>query len=345
MAVTLHTIAKVANVSHSTVSRALRGHPALADDTVTRIRQIAEELGYIPNTLARGLKTNRSRVLGVIVRRIVDPFFAEVLHGIEDTVRASGYSLFLAASNRDPAREKAIICTMSEHRVDGVIISSTEVGREHQLYLERLGVPSVLINNQALETPLAYSVSHDDVYGSYQLTRHLLDLGHRRIGYLGNARAGRTHHDRLQGYQQALEEAGLTIPAGYVTIGPNGVPDGGYEGIKPFLELAERPTAIVCYNDMMAIGVLKALQEASLSVPADCSITGFDNIELSAYVTPPLTTFDQPKYDLGRQAAGLLLQLLEDGSGPPAEAARVLRGRLCLRASTAPPEGGIRKDE
>ncbi|MCI0395917.1 MAG: LacI family transcriptional regulator [Chloroflexi bacterium] len=337
MAVTIKSIAKVANVSHTTVSRALRGHPAIAQETTARIHQIANELGYVPNTVARGLKTSRSHVLGVVVRRIVDPFFSEVLNGIEDVLHAEGYSLFLASSNRDPKREKAIVRTMSERRVEGVIFCSTQVGQEHQRYLERLGVPRVLINNQDPGDTLAYSIFHDDVYGSYELTHYLIGLGHRRIAYLGNQRGGRTSEDRRQGYEQALQEAGLPVQPGYVVNGPNGVPAGGAESAGQFLALAERPTAIVCYNDMMAIGAIRTLIEAGLRVPDDCSITGFDNVELSAYVTPPLTTFDQPKYELGRQAATMMLRLLEDRTAAPETSIKVLRGKLCIRDSAGPP--------
>jgi DNA-binding LacI/PurR family transcriptional regulator len=338
VAVTIKDIAKVAGVSHTTVSRALRGNPAIAPQTVARIQQIAGELHYVPNTVARGLKTSRSGVLGVIVRRIVDPFFSEVLQGIEDVLHAAGYSLFLAASDRDPDREKAIVRAMSERRVDGVIICSSQVGEEHRQQLERFGVRTVLINNQASEDS-AYSVYHDDVAGSRAITGHLLALGHRRISYLGNARAGRTSADRWQGYAEAMAAAGAPILPGYVVQGPNGLPEGGASGAEHFLLLAQRPTAIVCYNDMMAIGAMQALQQAGQRVPADCSITGFDNIELAAYVTPALTTFDQPKYELGQQAAGMMLRLLGEEPGPAVEPAiLVLRGKLCVRDSTGPPE-------
>ena len=337
MAVTIKDIAKIANVSHTTVSRALRGHPAIAAGTIARIQKISDEIGYIPNTAARGLKTQRSGVFGVIVRRIVDPFFSEVLNGIEDVLQAEGYTLFLAASNRDSQREKAIIRTMSERRVDGVIFCSTQVGEEHLQQLHRFGVPSVLINNQALEDTAVASVFHDDADGSYQITQHLIELGHTQIGYLGNNHAGRTTEDRLHGYQQAMREAGLAVLPEYSINGPNGLPEGGVAGIQQYLALGTCPTAVVCYNDMMAIGAIQALHREGRRVPDDCSITGFDNVELSAYVAPPLTTFDQPKFEMGRQAALMMLRLLAEN--PPTTTAdiRILRGKLCVRASTAPP--------
>lgn len=338
MSVTIKDIAKVGGVSHTTVSRALRGHPAISEETAGRIRQIADELGYVPNTVARGLKTNRSGALGVIVRRIVDPYFSEVLSGIEDTLYAEGYSLFLAASNRDPEREEAIVRAMSERRVDGVIICSTQVGAAHRQQLERFGVPTVLINNQAAED-ITHSVYHDDAFGSSQLTEHLLNLGHTRIAYLGNKRGGRTSDERRHGYKQALLKQGLTAQSELIVDGPNGLAEGGATGAHQLLDMEERPTGIVCYNDVMAIGAMQALQEAGLSIPFDCSVTGFDNIELAAFTNPALTTFDQPKYDIGRQAALMMLRLLDkqgDETWKLSSDILTLRGQLIRRNSTAP---------
>lgn len=339
MTVTIKDIARSAGVSHTTVSRALRGHPAIAPGTVSRIQQIADELGYVPNTVARGLKTRRSGVLGVIVRRIADPFFSEVLNGIEEVLHAEGYSLFLAASNRDTEREEAIVRLMSEHRVDGVIICSTQVGEAQRRQLESFGVPTVLINNQASEE-VTHSVYHDDAYGSGRMTNHLLELGHERIAYVGNARAGRTTEERLRGYKEELDAAGLAPRPEYVVEGTNGLAEGGANGVAQLLEAAQSPTGIVCYNDVMAIGAIQMLREAGLRVPEDCSVTGFDNIELAAYVSPTLTTFSQPKYELGCQAAKMMLALLDrqDANGDEQKSDIViLRGELTVRDSTAPP--------
>jgi DNA-binding LacI/PurR family transcriptional regulator len=344
VAVTIKDIAEVAGVSHTTVSRALRGNPRISAVTIRRIQLIAEELGYVPNNVARGLKTSRSQVLGVIVRRIVDPFFSEVLQGIEDVLHEAGYSLFLAASLQDPEREREIIQAMGERRVDGVIACSTQIWPGNLRHLDRFRVPLVLINNQSIDEPNIQSVYHDDAYGSRQLMQHLLGLGHTSIACIGNARGGRTNAERIQGYQEALVQAGLDLDPNYVAIGTNGQPDGGVQGMKALLTLAERPTAVVCYNDMMAIGAIQAVQQAGLHVPDDVSITGFDNIELAAYVTPPLTTFHQPKYELGREAAIMMLRVLTDKVAIIRSTPEVvmLRGELTVRDSTAPPRVGIK---
>ncbi|GAB4423225.1 MAG: LacI family DNA-binding transcriptional regulator [Anaerolineae bacterium] len=337
MSVTLKDVARAAGVSHSTVSRALHGNPMIPPETTARIRKIADELGYVPNTVASGLRKTHSKVLGVLVRRIDDAFLAEVLQGIEDVLHAEGYGLFLATSHRDPEREKAIFRDMSERRVDGVIVCSTEVGAEHLRQLSEFGVPAVLINNQAA-TEIAHSVSHDDVAGGLALTRHLLELGHRRIGYLGHSRTGRITQDRLTGYKQALGQAGLAFCPECVAAGPNGTAEGGAIGMNKLLAVAERPTAVVCFNDIMAIGAMHAVCQAGLTVPDDLSVTGFDNIPLSQYVNPPLTTFHQPRYELGTEAAEMMLRLLSR-KNRNLDAAEVisLRGQLVVRASTAPP--------
>ena len=341
MSLTIKDIAKVAGVSHTTVSRALSGNPAISKETVSRVQQIASELGYVPNKAARGLKTKRSGILGVIVRRIVDPFFGEVLDGIEEVLFERGYSLFLAASQRNPEREESIVRLMSERRVDGVIICSTQVGEEHRQQLEQFGVLTVLINNQAADNG-THSVYHNDAEGSRELTRSLIELGHTKIAYLGNARAGRTTEDRKQGYIDEMRRHALPVPPEFLIEGPNGLADGGSVATLKFLDLASPPTGIICYNDVMAIGAMRTLNDAGYRVPDDISVTGFDNIELAAYVSPPLTTFDQPKYELGRRAAQMMLRLLDkrgEDTTTLSSDVIMLKGKLILRHSTAPPNG------
>jgi DNA-binding LacI/PurR family transcriptional regulator len=196
-------------------------------------------------------------------------------------------------------------------------------------------VPLVVINNQAAED-FRYSIYHDDVDGSRQVTHHLIELGHRKIAYLGNSLSGRTTLDRLTGFRQEMESNGLAVPAEYIHEAPGGDPENGIEASKRFLALPQRPTAIICYNDMLAIGVLKGLRQLGVQLPEEISVTGFDNIIFSAYTNPPLTTFDQPKRFIGMEAARLLLGLLkhepDDG-----EKVKMLKGELLIRASTVAP--------
>jgi DNA-binding LacI/PurR family transcriptional regulator len=338
MPATIKDIAKKLNISHSTVSRALNGSPLISQPTAEKIRKTAAEMGYLHSAAARSLKTNRSQALGVIVSNIDDPFFGEILQGIEEIAQQNGYSLFMAASQRDSEKEKFIVQDMRERRVDGVIICSAVFSAEQSNQLSKYGVPIVVVNNQSAEA-YRYSIYHDDIDGSRQLTRHLIELGHTRIAYLGNASAGRTNIDRAQGYEQELMAHGLRVIPEYRFDATGNHPLNGMEGVKTFLALPERPSAIVCYNDMIATGALKGLQEAGIRVPEDISVTGFDNIVFSAFTQPALTTFDQPKRYIGSEAARLLLKLLdtqgeEQQSSEPV--VQTLRGKLLVRQSTAP---------
>jgi len=290
-------------------------------------------MGYQPSAAARSLKTNRSQVLGVIVSSLDDPFFSEILQGIEESAQECGFSLFIAASQRDPNRERKIVQTMMEHRVEGVIICSTSFGAAQGRQLLEYGFPTVVINNQSAEN-FRYSIYHDDVDGCRQVTRHLIDLGHKRIAYLGNSLSGRTTLDRLSGFRQEMEIAGLPIPSEYVNQVDGGNPEHGVAGAEYFLSIPKRPSAIVCFNDLIATGVLKSLQTAGLDVPTDISVTGFDNITFSEYTQPALTTFDQPKRFIGIEAARLLLGLLRHVPDN-GQKVKMLRGSLLVRSSTA----------
>ena len=196
MAITIKDIAKGTGVSHSTVSRALRGNPLISDKTAQRIRLAAIEMGYKPSAAARSLKTNRSQVLGVIVSSLDDPFFSEILLGIEECAQEAGYSLFIGASQRNPNRERKIVQTMMEHRIDGIIICSSSFSVDQGRQLLEYGFPIVVVNHQAAEN-FHYSIYHDDVNGSSQITRHLINLGHRKIAFLGHSQTGRISLDRL----------------------------------------------------------------------------------------------------------------------------------------------------
>jgi DNA-binding LacI/PurR family transcriptional regulator len=340
MSVTIKDIAKKAGVAHTTVSRALRGSPLISAEATERIQQIAEELGYLPSAAARSLKTRRSQVLGVIVSNIADPFFSEILQGIEDIAQPHGYSLFIAAAQHDTAREQAIVRTMREHRVDGVIICSTPFSVEQSRQLRAFDTPIVVINNQSAEEH-CYSIYHDDLDGSRKVTRHLIDLGHKRIAYLGNSLSGRTNVERLTGYHQEMQLARLPVQESYVQSVEGGAPEQGLAGVQAILALPERPTAVVCFNDLLALGVLKGLLQAGIRVPEECSVVGFDNIVISAFTHPSLTTFDQPKRHIGAEAARLLFNLLNrdpHSSELPDQKIQALQGKLLVRDSTAPPQ-------
>jgi DNA-binding LacI/PurR family transcriptional regulator len=294
----------------------------------------------MPSAVARGLKTRRSFALGVIVSDLDDPFWGEVLQGIDDVLHPAGYSLFVAATHREPQREKEIVHAMVQRRVDGVILCAPQFSAEQSRLLKAYGLPTAVVNNMGAED-YQYSIYNDNIYGIKLVTRHLIELGHRQIAYIGNAIGGRTTIEREAGFREEMQAADLDVQEEWVILGPEGTPQGGFAAAQHLLSLKELPTAIVCYNDNMAIGVYSALFQAGLRVPQDLSVTGFDNIAIAAYLIPPLTTLQQPKYDLGFGAAEILLGLLprdeHKKDQPPEPQSVALRGELVVRNSTQPP--------
>ncbi len=328
-------IARMAGVSHSTVSRALRNSPLVNRKTTEEIQGIARGLGYQPSAIARGLVTRKSRTIGVVVTTIADPFVSEVVIGIELAANDNGYSVFLADSNADPAREQSVVHSFAERRVDGIVVTSSRVGALYTPLLSQMMVPIVLINNQH-PGEFVHSVMIDNVQGSREATSHLIELGHRRIAYVGDRYGHQSDAERLAGYREALEAASLPVAAGLVEYG-DGRPEGGIQAMDRLLALADPPTAVFCYNDMTALGVLRTLRVHGLHVPADISLVGFDDLFIVSYTEPQLTTVRQPMQQMGRMAMESLLQLM---SGQPSEEAVKVPAELIVRESTAAPRAG-----
>jgi len=335
--ITIKDIARIAKVSHSTVSRALRNSPLANAETAATIRRIAQEQGYAVSAAARSLVTKRTHSIGVVVTSITDPFVGEVFIGIEEVAQARGYSLLLANCHADPTRELRAVRLLREHRVDGILVSSSRVGALYMRLLAKINVPIVLINNEH-PGEFIFSVTIDNVKAARDATRHLVDLGHRRIGYIGNQFGLQADTDRFAGYRQVLEEADIGFQPELVTHG-NGKPEGGMHGMERLLALPERPTAVFCYDDMGAIGAMRAAREHGMRVPDDLSIVGLDDLFLASYTDPPLTTIQQPKEYMGRLAAEILLDLL---SGGKPQSHVTLPGKLIVRQSTAPAPGARR---
>lgn len=325
-------IARMARVSHSTVSRALRRSPLVSERTAARIRQIAEKSGYTPSAAARSLVTRRTATVGVVVTSIADPFAAEVVLGIEDAANHHDYSVILANSNAEPDREVKVVRAFAERRVDGIIVTSSRVGAIHVDTLSNIQVPIVLLNNQH-PSQFVHSVTIDNRSASLELTRYLIGLGHRRIAYIGDRYGFQSDAERFGGYRAALRRAGLRFVPEYVVAG-DGKADGGKEAAEALLSLSTPPTAVFCYNDMTALGALRAAAARNLRVPADLSVAGFDDLFVAQHSAPPLTTVRQPMREMGRLALETLLLILR-GGGPQPNIQ--VSGELVVRLSTAPP--------
>jgi len=335
MAVSIKDIARLAGVSHSTVSRALHNSPLISAHTAERIQRIAKECGYSASAVARSLVTRKTYAIGVVVTSISDPFNGEVVGGIEEIANRAGFSIILATSQADPEREMTVVRSFQERRVDGILVASSRVGALYVPLLSEFGIPIVLLNNQH-PSEFVYSVTVDNVDGALGATRHLIALGHKRIAYIGDRLGLQSDRERYEGYTAALVEANLPVRPEFVIQG-DGKPPGARDAARELLALPEPPTAIFCYNDMSALGVLEHASERGLQVPRDLSIVGFDDLFFTPFLQPPLTSVRQPKRELGRRAMELLLMLLTGGSP---EKSLELEGELIVRGSTAPPYNG-----
>jgi DNA-binding LacI/PurR family transcriptional regulator len=326
-------IARMAGVAHSTVSRALRNSPLVNRETTEKIQRIALDAGYRTSAAARSLVTRRSDTIGVVVTNIADPFIAGVVSGIEETADRHGLSVFLANSNAEPEREVRVARKFEERRVDGIIVTASRVGAQYVPLLTHMQVPIVMLNNQH-PSQFAHSVMIANVQASLDATRHLIGLGHRRIAYLGDRHGYQSDAERHAGYRRALEEVGLPFEPRLVVHG-DGKPEGAEAGIAELLALKLPPTAIFCYNDMTALGAMRQLRDRGLRIPEDISIVGFDDLYISQYMNPPLTTVRQPMRLMGRMAMETLLQIFAG-----AESGHDIKvpGELIVRHTTAAPK-------
>jgi DNA-binding LacI/PurR family transcriptional regulator len=330
--VSIKDIARAASVSHPTVSRALRNSPLVNRETAERIQSIAAVMGYRPNKIARSLVTKRTYTIGVVVTSIADPFIGEVVSGIEAVANEHGYSVVLSNSNADPDLEVKVVHSFQERRVDAVIVTASRVGALYLDLLSRLKIPIVLINNQHEDdADFIYSVRIDNLTASQAAMRHLIYLGHRRIGYIGDVAGFQSDTERHVGYRAALAAVNLPYLKELVSHG-DGKPEGGRDAMERLLDLDRQPTAVFCYNDMSALGAMRAIHARGLIVPDDISIIGFDDLFLASYANPLLTTIRQPMRQMGRLAMETVLKII---SGDRSTTNIKVQGELIIRDSTA----------
>ena len=323
-------IARLARVSHPTVSRALQNSPLVNAKTAEKIRKIAKESGYRASAVARGLVTKRTRTIGLVVTTVADPFTSEVVSGIEQTANDHGYCVYLADSNADPERERKVVQAFAEQRVDGIIITSSRVGALYLPLLEEMRVPIVLLNDQH-PGAFVHSVMICNQEGSRMVAEHLTGLGHRRIAYIGDQFGYQSDTERLAGYQEALDAAGIPFLAELVVRG-DGKPEAAMRAMDTLLALNNPPTAVCCYNDMTALGAMRSIHMHGLRVPEEISVVGFDDLFVASYTQPPLTTVRQPMRRMGQLAMENLIKLM---SGHESVVRIKVKAELVVRESTA----------
>jgi len=334
MPCTLADIAKKAGYSISTVSRVLHDNTQkykISDETKATIRRAAEELGYRPNKLARGLRLQKTHQIGVLIPDISNPFFATMVKSVSSVARKAGYSIIVSDSDEDSGIEEESLRALLENRVDGLLIAAVGQQDAHIRELQISGTPLVLLDRWSKGLSVD-AISVDNFKGGYQATQHLIREGHRRIALIQGLRGTNANEGRLQGYLQAMKDANVPVRPEY-TVGDDFGTLNGYLETKSLLLLKEPPSAIFAAGDLIALGVLQALKEGSVAVPKGISLVTFDDPSFASYLSPPLTAVEQPIEKMGEMGVNLLIRRMRV---PGAEFKQVLlEPRLIVRESVA----------
>lgn len=304
MDVTIQDIARECGVDVSTVSRSLSGSYGVRESTRLKVVEAAARLKYRPNRVARAMVTGRSKTLGLIISDIRNPFFAELARGAEDTAQAAGFDLILCNADLNPAKQMRYLHSLIGKRADGIVINSVApLSKSERTELAEFGVPVVLLNRMAGSSKFS-TVTVDNREGGAIAARYLLSLGHRRLGHITGRNQQGNLNDRTRGFLKTVGSAAKV----QVLRGPHNI-ESGYELTMRLITKHPKITALFAANDAMAFGAIRALIEMGKRVPEDISLIGFDNVDLSAIVHPPLTTIHQPKYETGKAAIEILLAL------------------------------------
>ena len=329
-------VATAAGVSVATISRALRSPDVVAPETLERVLTAIRDMGYTPNAQARNLRTSRAKMIIAIVPDIANPFFSEVIRGIERVAQQQGYSVLLGDTENNSKREETYAQMVASRQVDGAIILLPHISAS----IRRAGAPIVNACEYVSDKTVT-SVYSDNVGGARAAAEYLLALGHVSIGFIGGPPGSPLSVDRERGYVDAMRANGFS-PDRKLMVAGDFSAESGVRATEALLARGLPLTALVCANDEMALGALRAVRDRGLSVPVDMSIIGFDDIRLARFIDPPLTTVAQPMQEIGREAMTLLIDLLADPTTPARK--RMLPTQLIIRASTAKPgPGGPRK--
>jgi DNA-binding LacI/PurR family transcriptional regulator len=329
----IHEVAKRAKVSIATVSRTINGVPTVDPHLSRRVWKVIEELGYYPNTQARALVSGRSRIFGLIVSEITNPFFPEIVQGFEDMAVQHNYEVLLTSTVHDSKRMAHSVRRMIERQVEGVAVVT--FGMEEALFedLKARNVPLVFID-VGPPLPRISNIRIDYLHGIRQAVQHLAAFGHERIAFISGPLALRSAAARQHAFSRSIEELGLSVDRRYLIEG-NHTMDGGIAAMKTLLGLPKRPTAVICSNDMTAIGAMRESYEQGVRIPRDLSVIGFDDIRLAQFVTPPLTTVRMSQTEIARLAFDALLAEVQRKAPVPTGTEYTLSTTLVLRDSTA----------
>jgi LacI family transcriptional regulator len=331
--ITIKDIARLANVSHTTVSRALNNQSRIRTDTKEKILSLARELNYQPNFIARSLVMKRTKTLGLIITTIVNPFYNELAQGMEATAIGLGYNIILCCSRSDLATEKHYIDMLRSKGVDGIILTSAHMKDPNVGRLAEDEFPIILVNRRTTLSLVKEKVDYvgvDNELGGFLAVEHLIKLGHQRIGMIGGSSDSSVGFERLEGGKKALASYGLDIPEAYIFEG-DFLKESGYRGGKWFLRMPDSPTAIFATNDYMALGAYQAILEEGSKIPDDIALIGFNDIEFSSIKGIELTTIGQKKFEMGALAVRTLVEKIEGGAIKPSTKEILLKPELLIR--------------
>jgi LacI family transcriptional regulator len=333
--VTIRDVAHMAEVSLGTVSNVLNNPEVVAAPTRRRVLDAIDKTGFVRSTAAHQLRVGKSRTVGVVLLDIANPFFAEMVRGAEGVLRDKGYVLMVCSTDESIERERRYLRVLEEHRVDGLLITPVEHDLHEVAGLAARGIPTVLLDRDAGDQELC-SATVDDVRGGELAAGHLFQLGHETVAFVNGPPSIRQCADRREGAQRALRGARRRGPATLREITVNALSVAqGEKAVEALLSLTPRPSAVMCANDLIALGTLKRLSEAGVAVPGDVAVVGYDDVSFASMLSPPLSSVRQPKYELGAIAAELLL---EEALGANHKHCSVrFEPELVVRASSGPP--------
>lgn len=337
--VTIKDVAKAAGVSYSTVSRALTGSPEISEETRSRILQICKEMNYTVNTVARSMVKKSTKLLGLIIPSVNNPFMSELAYHIDRQARARGYNIILCNSSRDPEQERELFELMIGRQVDGILLSPAGMESYEKLYPYLSRIPTVFIGENLREMPESY-VSVDNFRGAQMGVEYLYKLGHREILYFGRRRGSTTHQLRAEGYAAACEHYGLTPHYCNNSFSSSSI-KYGYQLAKQLFSQELRYTAIFAATDTNALGIMQAAEEVNIRIPGDLSLLGFDNIRDGSLPRIGLSTIEQPKKMLASVAVETLLDKIQNDRDGYSH--RILSPALVERTSCVPLRGSAER--
>jgi LacI family transcriptional regulator len=330
--ITRKEVAERANVSVAVVSYVVNDGPRpVSPETRLKVERAIEELGYFPNELARSLSRKQTAIIGLIIPSLINPVYAEIADSLTRYCAAEGYRVILGSSGRDHQTEVEFAKSLRAKRVDGVIIVPSESPEEILKPLQQAHIPTVVLEH---ELPNTHCIAIDDLQGGQLATRHLLSLGHRRIGMIRRKPTSALSHLRYMAFRDMLEAANIPLDPDLIIESEAGQASG-YGSMQKLLALSRPPTAVFAHNDVLAMGAMSAIYHAGLKVPDDISIVGYDDIINAAYLNPPLTTVKMPIAEMGRVAGKMILDLNKNGNSFSPQTT-TLPVELIVRASTAP---------